>query len=382
MSNKSLNTVADDFQASISSLLDNFHKSLIQHIIIISIALMIFLYITHDMHSKFDYIHGDLFNTMYNIGLAEKEDNVFKVNENNSYMQPLIDFKKKKQNEINEMGIGSSFFYVLESSYIICINNINQINTFIAYMVQYNNNNKIPYIGILVGYIVFLLLIKYNESTTKSLFKSIFGVSDSQAQNYVSNVLFATFSAFTFLFVLYFFISSASYFWYVLWGMFSIQSEQSSALLRFWYGLLFIIPTMVIVKTIMSREGFKEGALGGLPNLMPSDPQDDLPPCNKTSWLNQIFFLFLVPVLASVQGVFSLLKNGILGIPLFFAAYEKEKEVKAIFYSLVGFALIFWIFYTILPLVTNLIIPNFLSAVGADNALTVYNNNRSNMNIH
>jgi hypothetical protein len=146
--------------------------------------------------------------------------------------------------------------------------------------------------------------------------------------------------------------------------------------LRFWYGLLFIIPTMVIVKSIMSREGFKEGVLGGLPNMMPSNPQDDLPPCNKTSWLNQVFFLFMVPVFASIQGVFSLLKNGLLGIPDFFGVFDKEKEKKAIFYSLIGFALIFWIFYTIWPLVTNLIIPNFLSAIGADNALIVYNNNR------
>jgi hypothetical protein len=262
MSTKSVNTVADEFQSSISNLLDNMHKSLIQHIIIISIAFMILMYITHDMHSKFDFIHGDLFNTMYNISLPENEDALFKNNKYTSptYMQPLLDFKKKKQNEIDEMGIGSSFFYVLESSYIICINNINQINAFIAYMIQYNNSNKIPYIGIFVAFIVFIILIKYNESATKSLFKSIFGVSDRQAQTYISNVIFAIFSAFIFLYVLYFFISSASYFWYVLWGMFSIQSEQSSALLRFWYGLLFIIPTMVIIKTIMSREGFKEGS--------------------------------------------------------------------------------------------------------------------------
>jgi hypothetical protein len=374
MSSNSVNTVADEFQASISRMMDTLYKSAIERFVVTSIGFMIFFYISHDMHSKLNFIRGDLFNTMYNIGLPEEKDDVF-TNEINkqlkdSYMQPLLEFKQKKKNEIDEMGIGASFFYVLESSYIICINNINQINLFIGYMVQYNNISQIPYIGILLTYILFIILIKYNDAAMQSLFKSIFGVSDSEAQKYVSNIIFAFLSAFIFLYVLYFFISSATYLWYVFWGMFSIQSAQSSALLRFWYGILFIIPAMVIVKSMMSKEGF-----GGLPEMIPSDPQDNLPPCNKTSWLNQLFFLFIIPMLASLQSVLSLLKNGVLGIPDFFGEFDKKH--KSIFYSIIGYALIFWLVYTVWPIVTDVIIPNFLSAIGADNALTVYKNNKS-----
>jgi hypothetical protein len=230
----------------------------------------------------------------------------------------------------------------------------------------------------MVAYILFLFLIKYNETMITSFFTKLFTISNSRAQEYVSNVIFATLSSFIFLFVLYFFVSSASYLWYVLWGMFSIQSAESSNILRLWYGILFIIPAMVVVRTINKNEGFREGAKGDSGNEVPSNPLDKLPPCNQASWLNQIFFLFLVPLLASLQGVLSFLKGGVIGIPTFFTDFQSEK--KSIFYSVVGFGIIFFLFYTIWPLIVRLLVPNFLSAIGAETALVVYNSRMANSN--
>ena len=100
--------------------MNGFYKTLIEHIKVISVGFMIFLYITHNVTTSFNYIHGDIFNTMYNIGITEDKDDVFQNEINkklrDTYMQPLRVFKEKKQNEIDEIWIGAALFYVLESS--------------------------------------------------------------------------------------------------------------------------------------------------------------------------------------------------------------------------------------------------------------------------
>jgi hypothetical protein len=158
-------------------------------------------------------------------------------------------------------------------------------------------------------------------------------------------------SAFVFLFTFYLITSSGAYFWYILWGIISTASENSSAVLRFFYASLLIIPFLGLFTSMFYREGLNQ--------------------CKDNSWAAQALILILVPTIASIRGIFMLVLNGILGLPVFFVECTHEK--KNLFRRTFLYALLLIFLYTIIPLITDVLIPQILKSTRSYALLKVYN---------
>jgi len=343
------NLVVDELKYTLKVVTDRLMGTLLNQIMIISIAFMIFIYVTHGEIQKFTYVVANISEIFYN----GKMNVDFETQEGNNLLSEDVKEFINKHKDFDEMDILNSFVYVLHSSYLVCINHINKVNAALNYLIRYDGSSYLPNIGVVVTYIIIIISVLLNTGGLSAMIEQMFTTSASSSSQYISQIIYHIFSSFVFLFIIYLITSSIVYFLYLLWGIISTASENSSAVLRFFYALLLIIPNLVLFKSLFFKEGMA------------------LQQCKDNSSIGLMLFLLLIPVIASIRGVFMLVSTGLIGIPVFFLECTEEK--KKLLRRIVLYALMIMFIYTVVPIVLHVFIPQMLKLSQQFAALKVYN---------
>jgi len=338
----SINVIVDELKKTMTLIGNRILSTIMNQVMVLSITIMIFFYITYNELHPFEYNANDIYTSLYNYKFETVDEEVLKFRQ---------DFRN-----FDDLDIISSFMYVFKSSYLLCKNYIEKINFVVYGIISFNPSKYVPHAGVLIAYILLNICISLNTMSFSSMVKSILKLAGVKSGRYIFDIIYNLLSSFIFMFTLYFIISSVVYLWYLLWGFISITSENASNILRFFYIAAFMIPILLILNLSLYREGI------------------DLPQCNSNySMTGYLMFVFIIPFLVSLEKIILLAGIGIGGITKFFTGFSTSDDKQSIFNCILGYGLLLLLIFTVWPLVMYMLIPNILSALNAKAPLDLYN---------
>ena len=263
-----------------------------------------------------------------------------------------------KDNPLNDLdGIGDSFMFVSKSSFLVCLNVSNFIINNLANLLKLKN---IYNISILITILAFIVI-------SKSMSNIISFFADGLAGYFMFKILFSIFSAGLILFLLCFIVSIFTYMGFLIYGLFNINAGSSTNILRLSYIFLAaIIPIGSwisgvtlnnLLQTISSSSKMINNSIAS--NNKTNASSD----CIKSyNWIFIIFFIFIIPFIASVLALGMLIYKSVSGIFSFLkdTDIERQSDIYNLLLYIMAYTGLLLAIIIIIPLLLYGLIPQIL----------------------